>query len=316
MTIAFFLLNTIVETLVEHPFLRRNLSAVVIAASVLAFVWLARSRKAALATTVRPSRSSKFYYYGLCAITGVLGSSLVANVFGFVILSEVMRQTVLLSGFVGLVTIVLVYSTISLMSAVLHTAKVGSLSAVRREGRAIEVWVARATGAVGFCYWSWVTLDLLDIRTETVGFVTRIMTTSLPLGKLSFSIGDLFAFLAILAAGYLVASAIRLTLCEDILSRFRLERGIPELISSAVFYVLLFCVFVTAVSAAGVNLDRFTLLTGALGVGLGFGLQNVVNNFVSGLILKFERPIDVGDVLDVGGFPVLSHGSAYAPALC
>jgi len=56
-----------------------------------------------------------------------------------------------------------------------------------------------------------------------------------------------------------------------------------------------------ALSAAGVQLNKFTVLTGALGVGLGFGLQNVVNNFVSGLILLFERPIHVGDTVDVGG---------------
>jgi small-conductance mechanosensitive channel len=48
-------------------------------------------------------------------------------------------------------------------------------------------------------------------------------------------------------------------------------------------------------------MNKFTVLTGALGVGLGFGLQNIVNNFVAGLILLFERPIHVGDTLDVGG---------------
>jgi small-conductance mechanosensitive channel len=60
-------------------------------------------------------------------------------------------------------------------------------------------------------------------------------------------------------------------------------------------------VFLLAVSAAGVELSKFTILTGAFGVGLGFGLQNVVNNFVSGLILLFERPVRVGDILEMKG---------------
>jgi small-conductance mechanosensitive channel len=64
--------------------------------------------------------------------------------------------------------------------------------------------------------------------------------------------------------------------------------------------VLLLLVFFMLLNAAGIQLDKLTVLTGALGVGLGFGMQNIVNNFVSGLILQYERPIRVGDVLEVG----------------
>ena len=63
---------------------------------------------------------------------------------------------------------------------------------------------------------------------------------------------------------------------------------------------MLLFVFFMSLDAAGVQLDKLTVMTGAFGVGIGFGLQNVVNNFVSGLILQFERPIRVGDVLEVG----------------
>jgi small-conductance mechanosensitive channel len=66
-------------------------------------------------------------------------------------------------------------------------------------------------------------------------------------------------------------------------------------------YLMLLLVFFFAVNAGDVALNKFTVLTGALGVGVGFGLQNVVNNFVSGLILQFERPIHIGDVLEIDG---------------
>ena len=80
-----------------------------------------------------------------------------------------------------------------------------------------------------------------------------------------------------------------------------MARGLPELISSTLHYLFLLLVFLFAVNAGGMELNKFTVLTGALGVGVGFGMQNIVNNFVSGLILQFERPIHIGDVLDVDG---------------
>jgi small-conductance mechanosensitive channel len=98
-----------------------------------------------------------------------------------------------------------------------------------------------------------------------------------------------------------MASVVRIILGEEVLPRLNLARGLPLAIATVTHYVILFLIFLLALAAAGVELSKFTLLTGALGVGLGFGLQNVVNNFVSGLILLFERPVRVGDLLEIGG---------------
>ena len=74
----------------------------------------------------------------------------------------------------------------------------------------------------------------------------------------------------------------------------------PYAISTMLHYVLLVAGFVVAIAALGFDLTKFTILAGALGVGLGFGLQTIVNNFVSGLILLFERPVKVGDTVQIG----------------
>ena len=68
-----------------------------------------------------------------------------------------------------------------------------------------------------------------------------------------------------------------------------------------VHYAVLVIGFVLAIGILGVDMTKFTILAGAFGVGLGFGLQNILNNFFSGLILLFERPVKVGDVVDVSG---------------
>ena len=80
-----------------------------------------------------------------------------------------------------------------------------------------------------------------------------------------------------------------------------LARGIPFAICTILHYVILLLGFFVALGALGIDLAKVTILAGAFSVGIGFGLQNVINNFVSGLILLFERPIKVGDVIEVGG---------------
>jgi small-conductance mechanosensitive channel len=68
-----------------------------------------------------------------------------------------------------------------------------------------------------------------------------------------------------------------------------------------VHYVIIFVGFLLALSALGIEITKLTIMISALGIGIGFGLQNIVNNFVSGLILLFEGPVRMGDIIEMGG---------------
>jgi small-conductance mechanosensitive channel len=80
-----------------------------------------------------------------------------------------------------------------------------------------------------------------------------------------------------------------------------LPRGVGNSISSLTYYAMVIAGLFVALAAAGFEVSQLAIVVGALSVGIGFGLQNVVNNFVSGLILMFERPIQPGDVVEVSG---------------
>jgi potassium-dependent mechanosensitive channel len=97
----------------------------------------------------------------------------------------------------------------------------------------------------------------------------------------------------------LLSRFLRFLLEEEVYPRFKLGRGLPYAISSLLHYAILVAGFLLAIAAFGYDLTQFTILAGALGVGIGFGMQNIVNNFVSGLILLFERPVQVGDVIQL-----------------
>ena len=106
--------------------------------------------------------------------------------------------------------------------------------------------------------------------------------------------------LAVLVATYLVVRIVRFVLEIGLLPRVRLKQGIAFAISAVVRYVLITGGVLLAMAAMGIDLTKVTLLAGALGVGIGLGLQGVVNNFVSGLILLVERPIGAGDSVQIG----------------
>jgi small-conductance mechanosensitive channel len=100
---------------------------------------------------------------------------------------------------------------------------------------------------------------------------------------------------------FVVSRVLRTVLEDDVVPRLPAGRGVGYALTTTVHYAVLLLGFLLAISAAGVDLNRVSLLAGAFGVGIGFGLQNVVNNFVSGLILLYERPVQLGDMVEVGG---------------
>ncbi|MBN1446467.1 MAG: mechanosensitive ion channel, partial [Bacteroidetes bacterium] len=98
---------------------------------------------------------------------------------------------------------------------------------------------------------------------------------------------------------YLTSKLNRL-LIYKVMAKSRIELGKRIAVGSFIRYVVLTIGFVIILQTAGIDLSTLTILLGALGVGIGFGLQTITNNFVSGLIIFLERPIKVGDRIEVG----------------
>lgn len=112
--------------------------------------------------------------------------------------------------------------------------------------------------------------------------------------------GSVLTAVFIIYAALLVSRGIRAFLQQEVLPRYKVEQGAQISITRLVHYAILFIGVIILLSVLGFGLNQITILDGALGVGIGFGLQAIVNNFVSGLILLFERPIKVGDMIEVG----------------
>jgi small-conductance mechanosensitive channel len=114
----------------------------------------------------------------------------------------------------------------------------------------------------------------------------------------------LFALLWVLllsAALIYFARWLRAWTAEQVLGRTHLNAGTRQAVASIVRYVVLAIGFLQILQAVGINLTTFQVLAGALAFGVGFGLQNIFSNFISGLIIMIERPIKIGDRVEIAG---------------
>ena len=144
-------------------------------------------------------------------------------------------------------------------------------------------------------------LSFFGLRDSLIASIAAALNANLAIGSFNITLGGILAFLITVWASFLISKFLRFVLEEDVYQHLHLARGIPYAISTMVHYAILLVGFFVALGTLGIDLTKLTILAGAFSVGIGFGLQNIVNNFVSGLILLFERPIKVGDVIDVGG---------------
>ncbi len=90
------------------------------------------------------------------------------------------------------------------------------------------------------------------------------------------------------------------TLVKRVLARRGMDLGIREAAGSIVRYLLLFVGLLVILQTIGIDLTALSILTGAVGLGIGFGMQNIASNFISGIIILFERPVRIGDRIAVG----------------
>jgi potassium-dependent mechanosensitive channel len=283
---------------VQFPtWVKRDLLILLTLVIIGVFGWLKRQASHNGAERRAISLTHAAIYVGII----LLGVAVLANIFGYVRLSDLLTQGTLVSAYRGVALYTVFVVGTSLILFTFQSQTTTRLAIFRSSSERISNRLSFALGLAIVLIWVHTALNLFAIREDVYRAISALMAYQITVGSAGFKVSNVVAFVLTLFFGYLAASIIRAVLGEEILPRLNLSRGVPNAIATVSYYVALVLIFLFALAASGVELSKFTVLTGAFGVGLGFGLQNVVNNFVSGLILLFERPVRVGDILDVGG---------------
>jgi len=131
--------------------------------------------------------------------------------------------------------------------------------------------------------------------------LSRALSADLGFGytTLNLNVGDLLVFFVVLWLSWILARFLSFVLRDEILARLPMKEGVPYALTTFTRYTIIAIGFVAAVAVLGVPLDKIAIVLGALGVGIGFGLQKLVSNVVSGFILLTERPVRLRDKIQI-----------------
>lgn len=225
---------------------------------------------------------------------------LLLNILGFVTLSNILFNGFHNSAYATILflTANLVFNAIILI--VLKTKPMQKLQIVLHHSNKIILNTRKFIKISLSIAWVAIILNSFSLYDFIYTEIMKLLSTNIGYGSISISVSGIILFMLTIWISFKISRFILFILDIDILPQMELPRGVPGTITSISKYIILSVGFLFALVSIGIDFNKFALLFGALGVGIGFGLQSLVNNFLSGIILIFEHPIQIGDIIKVG----------------
>jgi potassium efflux system protein len=298
--IILFFIDEIRLVTVALPLVTRCLFLVEMLGGICFIVWLLRARpRTASGEGAQPPLPRTGRWFARVSLF-LLGAALVGNILGYDSLSYLLGNSVLRAAFLALIFTAASRIVEGLVIIAFEVRPLTFSTTVRRHRGLLRRRTIQVLRFLIFLLWLNLVLKQFQLSDPLLREANALLNSAFTLGSFRLSLGQIAGFIVAIWASLLVSKFLRFLLEEDVYDRLKLSRGLPYAISSVLHYTVLMVGFFIALAALGVDMTKFTILAGAFSVGVGFGLQNVINNFVSGLIVLFERPIKVGDMIQVG----------------
>jgi potassium-dependent mechanosensitive channel len=297
--VALVLLDFARRVLLDFEFAARVMLVLEAGIALAGLIWLRRPKR--LAEVPRPDRLLWFRILGMWLHLVLIGAgiSLGGAILGWTSLADLLMSAMVIGTFAGAILFTAARVIEAIAEAAIYSGKLDGIRILRNHRRAFLVTLSRTVRFLGFATWAVLVLRNLALEDGVREAAETILGFPIGYGSVHLTLGGLGAFGITLWVSWILARFIAVALDEEVLSRVSLARGVPFALTTITRYTILVLGFIAAVAVLGFEVSNLALLVSALGVGIGFGMQNMVNNFISGLILLFERPIKVGDLVSL-----------------
>ncbi len=304
---ALFLASRLVGALPPDSIARRLVMLGLAIGSSVWAVWLLRADRPGEGKFVREGGWRTLFRLGLKLALAISVVSAVLNIAGWVDLGEVLIEGVIPSAYFAVV-IALAAMILSGVARGIAFSRLASRSRAFSDNRDRVLGLVTTVIRLGaLVTWSWGALAWFGVDQAILGRLGALFTREFSIGAVDISIGRVLLFFLILWFATWVGRIVRVVLRDDILASLSIPSGQADAWATLAQWATLLVGILFAAASAGIGGGQMAVLAGALGVGIGFGLQNIVNNFVSGFILIFEQPIKVGDKIEISSLGLLGE---------
>ncbi len=298
--VVLFFIDRFRDLLAGQPFTVRIVFLAEMLGAMLFLVWFLRTKSVEKRVEARHHKLFRSVRKVIPFALAIFAAAFIANAFGFVALSYVIGNGALGSAYAALVLYTALQIAKSLLTFALRVTPLARLRAVQEHRTLIRTKVETFLKWLAVILWVLATLNLFSVRQTVSEWIRGGLAYTFGYGSIEFTIGGILLFIVTVYAAVLISRVLRFFLEEDVYPRVDLGAGISYAVSTVLHYAVIVGGFMIAIAALGVDFSKFAIVAGAVGIGIGFGLQNIINNFVSGLILLFERPVKVNDTVQIG----------------
>jgi small-conductance mechanosensitive channel len=294
--VVFYLVAQLRVLAASIPALARIILLLEMVGGLIFLIWFVRARHR---SGPRTTSNKTARIASSIAVAG-FGVIIVTDSLGYVALANYLSVGILAAAYFAVALYAAARILEGLVLFALRTRPLASLGMVQRHQTLLHRRLTRLIRVAAIVTWVLLSLSAFSLREAVISRTMALLNADIGAPWVHISLGAVVAFVVTIWITLFLSRFLRFFLKEEVYDRFHLARGPAYAVSTLVHYVVLLVGFYIAIAALGADMTKFAILAGAFGVGAGFGLQNIFNNFFSGLILLFERPVQVGDLIQVG----------------